>query len=319
MAETTAATRARVASHSDAKAESRIEKNPAIDFFTDDLDCDTSDLTPEELRALCERLRDESRRRTVALASAVHELRTPLAVMDGYIEVLSHEKAGELSPKQKQILEDMRLNGKRLKRFIADFLSFSAIETKHPVLNLEPGDLNNVLADVCATWMPRFQKKGVALYFLPQQDLAPFDFDHLKIQHIVSNLIHNAWKFTPPSGTVWVTAERVPWERRLRQEIMQSERRSEAKKLPKGARIIVSDTGPGIEPEFHQEIFNDFRKLTGPGNAPDSMGLGLSIARRMVNAHSGKIWVESKPGAGSKFYFVIPIPRKPEETKGKAK
>jgi signal transduction histidine kinase len=239
--------------------------------------------------------------------------------MDGYIEVLSNQKAGDLTDKQKQILEDMRGNGKRLKRFIADFLSFSAIETKVPTLNLEHGDLNNVLADVCATWMPRFQQKGVALYFLPQQDLEPFEFDHLKIQHIVSNLIHNAWKFTPASGTVWVTAERVPWERRLRQEPMLSERRSEAKKLPKGARIIVSDTGPGIEPEFHQEIFNDFRKLTGPGNAPDSMGLGLSIARRMVGAHGGKIWVESKPGAGSKFYFVIPIPKKPEAAKGKEK
>lgn len=239
--------------------------------------------------------------------------------MDGYIEVLSNEKAGELTAKQRQILEDMRGNGKRLKRFIADFLSFSAIETKHPALNLESGDLNNVLADVCATWMPRFQQKGVALYFLPQQELEPFEFDHLKIQHIVSNLIHNAWKFTPVSGTVWVTAERVPWERRLRQEPMLSERRSEARKLPKAARIIVSDTGPGIETEFHQEIFNDFRKLTGPGNAPDSMGLGLSIARRMVNAHGGKIWVESKPGAGSKFYFVIPIPKKPDAAKDAVK
>jgi signal transduction histidine kinase len=203
----------------------------------------------------------------------------------------------------------MKANEKRLKTFIADFLTFSAIETKNLNMNFEVGDLNSCLSEVCSLWMPRFQQKGVALYFSPEQDLQPFPFDHLKLQHVVSNLIHNAWKFTPPRGTVWVSAEKYYWERRLREEPTNMEkRRLETRKLPRAARVIVSDTGPGIEPEFHQEIFNDFRKLSR-GNASDSMGLGLSIARRLVNAHGGKIWVESKPGSGSKFLFLIPIPK----------
>ncbi|MCU1286115.1 MAG: signal transduction histidine kinase [Acidobacteriales bacterium] len=281
----------------------------SVPSITEDLDCDLDALGVNEIRGVCERLREESRRRTVALASAVHELRTPLAVMEGYMELLFSGKTGPLNEKQQQILEDMKANEKRLKTFIADFLTFAAIETKNLNMNFEVGDLNNCLAEVCSLWMPRFQQKGVALYFSPEQDFAPFAFDHLKIQHVVSNLIHNAWKFTPPRGTVWVSCEKYYWERRLREEPTNMEkRRLETRKLPRAARVIVSDTGPGIEPEFHQEIFNDFRKLSR-GNASDSMGLGLSIARRLVNAHGGKIWVESKPGSGSKFLFLIPIPK----------
>jgi signal transduction histidine kinase len=178
-------------------------------------------------------------------------------------------------------------------------------------MNFEVGDLNTCLSEVCSLWMPRFQKKGISLYFRPEDELEPFAFDHLKVQHVVSNLIHNAWKFTPARGTVWLSAEQLHWERRLREEPTTNEkRRIDTRKLPKAARVIVSDTGPGIESEFHQEIFQDFRKLTRPGNASDSMGLGLSIARRLVNAHGGKIWVESKPGSGSKFFVLIPIPKR---------
>ena len=276
----------------------------------DDMGCDLSTLDQVEALGVCERLREELQRRTVALASAVHELRTPLAVMDGYIDLLCGGKAGPLNAKQSEILADMQSNAKRLKSFIADFLTFTAIETKNLNMNLEVADMNACLSEVCTLWLPRFQQKKVALYFLPGEELRPFPFDHLKIQHVVSNLIHNALKFTAANGTVWVSAESFRWDRRLREEpLTAEERRRQKSKLPKAVKVTVSDTGPGIEPEFHQEIFQDFRKLSRQGNAPDSMGLGLSIARRLVQAHNGKIWVDSKHGAGSKFLFLIPIPR----------
>src|SRR3954470_18285176 len=103
----------------------------AVPSLADDLECDLDELPIDAVRDICERLREESRRRTVALASAVHELKTPLAVMEGYMELLYSEKAGVLNDKQRQILEDMKANEKRLKRFIADFLTFAAIETKN--------------------------------------------------------------------------------------------------------------------------------------------------------------------------------------------
>ena len=284
------------------------ESERAPIFVAGDMDCDIEQQSAEELQALVERLRDELRRRTVALASAVHELRTPLAVMDGYIDLLCTGKAGPLSEKQGQIMTELQANAKRLRNFIADFLTFTAIETRSLNLNLEVYDMNHCASEVCSMWMPRFQEKKVALYFLPSEELEPFTFDHLKVQHVISNLLHNALKFSPFNGTVWVSTERLSWERRLREEpLTAEERRRQKSRLPKAAKITVSDTGPGIEPEFHQEIFQEFRRLSRPGNAPDSMGLGLAIARRLVQAHGGKIWVESKHGAGSRFIFLVPI------------
>lgn len=275
--------------------------------ISDDMERNLENLSADELRAVTERLRDEIRRRTVALASAMHELRTPLAVLDGYLEILRSERPGALTDKQKVIIEDMMANEKRLKSFIADFLTFTAIETKNLQLNLQMNDLNASMYEVCSMWMPRMQKKRIALHYSPEEDLEPFAFDNLKIQHVLSNLIHNAFKFTPEGGSVWVAVEKVAWERRLRTNPTKVEKRRELSKLPKAARVTVSDTGPGIEPEFHIEIFNDFRKLSSPNNADDSMGLGLSIARRLVAAHEGKIWVESNPGSGSRFIFLLPI------------
>src|SRR5712671_2719989 len=94
-----------------------VSSNDPAKLATDDMDCDLDPLSADELRGVCERLREESRRRTVALASAVHELRTPLAVMDGYIELLCNGKAGTLTTQQSKILADMQANEKRLKSF----------------------------------------------------------------------------------------------------------------------------------------------------------------------------------------------------------
>jgi signal transduction histidine kinase len=275
--------------------------------ISDDMERNLEHLSADELRAVAERLRDEIRRRTVALASAMHELRTPLAVLDGYLEILHSEKPGPLTDKQRAIVDDMMANEKRLKGFISDFLTFTAIETKNLQLNLQVSDLNTSVYEVCSMWMPRMQKKRIVLHYAPEENLEPFAFDNLKIQHVLSNLIHNAFKFTPEGGSVWVAVEKVAWERRLRSAPTEVEKRRERSKLPKAARVTVSDTGPGIEPEFHIEIFNDFRKLSSPNNAHDSMGLGLSIARRLISAHEGKIWVESNPGSGSRFIFLLPI------------
>ena len=264
----------------------------------------------EELLRAFEKLQGESRRRTTALAHAAHELKTPLAIMAGYLDLLLSDKLGPLSDRQRQILEDMRANGMRLQQFIHDFLTYSALETGNVSMRFEMADLNACLQEVCSFWLHRFHQQGVALYFLANEKLKPFPFDNFKVQHIISNLLDNALKATPSGGTVWLNAEPHIWERRTgKTERVAGDRRKQSVSLPNSVRVSVSDTGAGIAPEFQQEIFEDFTKASHDHNSKNSpgMGLGLSIARRLVQAHGGRIWMESQPGSGTKFSFLIPL------------
>ncbi len=245
-----------------------------------------------------------------ALATAAHDLRTPLAVVSGYIELLMSGKLGPLTDRQSRCLEDMYSSSQRLHRLITDFLTFSALQTGNLNLQLdEPRDLHQCLTEICSFWLPRFQSKGTAFYYLPSEHLQPFPFDYDRIQRVVSNLLENSLKFTPQGGTVWLNAEPQLWERRtLEMRGHARERRRQPSAAPNAVRVSVADTGPGIPPEFHQEIFGDFFQVpNGELPAGGGMGLGLGIARRLVQAHGGKIWVESEPGCGSKFCFLLPL------------
>jgi signal transduction histidine kinase len=254
------------------------------------------------------RLKEDAQRRTIALATAAHRLKTPLAIISGYIELLLSQKSGPLLPKQHEILEESRVNCDRLQRFIQDFLTYSALETGAISIKLEVGDLSVCLAEVYELWLPRFQKKGVALYLQPGEKLDPFPFDSFKIEEVVSNLLDNSLKFTPVGGSVWISAEEHSWDRRIRQEHWgPNERRKLVATAANAVRVTVADTGPGIEPEYHLEIFDDFFRVPGVSDSSDGTGLGLAIARRLVQAHGGKIWVESEPGAGSRVSFLLPL------------
>jgi len=266
-----------------------------------------------ELLQLYTQLRERFARTTSALASAAHDLKTPLAILNGYVELLQSEKLGELNERQRAVLRDMSSSGRRLQQFIQDFLSFSVLETGEVKMHFEMGNLNACLSEVCRLWSHPFQQRGLALYFLGNDKLSEFVFDPPKVERVVSNLLDNASKFTPAGGTVWLHAEPYMWERRnVEQKEVLSERRRSVSSSPNSVKISVSDTGPGIPPEYHIEVFDDFFRL--PYTEPQSgMGLGLAIARRLVSSMGGKIWVESDPGAGCKFSFIIPL-RPPSQT-----
>jgi len=298
---------------SEGNQEGAAGKSPAdlfkstVAFSWSDKDGEAQRQEFEALLQSFEKLQEESRRRTTALAHAAHELKTPLAIMAGYLDLLLNDKVGPLSERQRQILEDMRANGTRLQQFIHDFLTYSALETGNVSMRFEMADLNACLQEVCSFWLHRFHQQGVALYFLASEKLKPFPFDNFKVQHIVSNLLDNALKFTPSGGTVWLNAEPHVWERRTGKPArIAGDRRKQSVALPNSVRISVSDTGVGIAPEFQQEIFEDFTKASHDKNS-QGMGLGLSIARRLVQAHGGRIWMESQPGSGTKFSFLIPL------------
>jgi signal transduction histidine kinase len=254
-----------------------------------------------------EQLRDRFRKTTNALASAAHDLKTPLAILNGYIELLQSQKLGALNERQREVMSDMFASGQRLQHFIQDFLTFSVLEIGELRMQYVEGDMNACLSEVCRLWSGRFQERGLALYFLANDKLTPFAFDGPKIQRVISNLLENACKYTPEGGTVWLHAEPHMWERRgVSKTGIAGERRRQSTNVPNAVKVSVADTGPGIRPEFHLEIFDDFFRLPGSESA-EGMGLGLAIARRLLQGMSGKIWVESEPGAGCKFSFLVPL------------
>jgi signal transduction histidine kinase len=278
------------------------------------------DATPELLQEYT-RLRERFQRTTNALASAAHDLKTPLAILNGYVEVLQSEKLGPLNQRQREVLRDMHSNGRRLQHFIQDFLTYSVLETGELAMHYESGNMNRCLAEVCRLWSPRFQEKGIALYFLPHDKLTDFCFDAAKIERVISNLLENAAKYTPAGGTVWLHAEPYMWERRsANQTGVAGERRRRNLSVPNSVKLSVADTGPGIPVEYHIEVFDDFFRLPQDEGQSDGMGLGLAIARRLVNGMGGKIWVESEPAAGCKFCFLIPLkPAATPAAKGRTK
>ncbi len=261
----------------------------------------------EDVARDLEQMRDHMRKTTTALASAAHDLKTPLAILNGYIELLQSQKLGPLNERQREIMGDMFLSGQRLQHFIQDFLTFSLLETGELRMQFVEGDMNACLSEVCRLWSARFQECGLALYFLANDKLTPFAFDLPKIQRVISNLLENACKYTPQGGTVWLHAEPHMWERRsVSESASNGDRRRQSMNIPNAVKVSVADTGPGIRPEFHLEIFDDFFRLPGSESA-EGMGLGLAISRRLLQGMGGKIWVESEPGAGCKFSFIIPL------------
>jgi signal transduction histidine kinase len=279
-------------------------RNPSAQFS--DLPPTSPSPTSDVVREL-ESLRDRFRKTTNALASAAHDLKTPLSIMNGYIELLQSQKLGPLNERQREVMADMSSSGQRLQHFIQDFLTYTVLETGELRMQFVENDMDACLSEVCRIWSNRFQERGLALYFLSNDKLTPFLFDAPKVQRVISNLLENACKYTPQGGTVWIHAEPHMWERRSVSTVSANgDRRRQVTNAPNTVKVSVSDTGPGIRPEFQLEIFDDFFRL--PGNeATEGMGLGLAIARRLLMGMGGKIWVESEPEAGSKFSFLIPL------------
>jgi signal transduction histidine kinase len=249
-----------------------------------------------------------------SLAGFAHELKTPLAIICGYVEVLLDGTLGPLNENQQNALREATANCSRLKKLVEGFLSQGAFDAQQVTMHLELADLNKCLADACGFWQQQVQAKNMALYFQPDPTIEPFIFDYDKIQHAVSNLLDNAIKFTPSGGTVWLTPQRSRIESNAGDDaaIASGEEPARGGSVP-AIKVVVADTGPGIPGEFRREVFEEFFRIPNKTNSEGS-GLGLSIAERLVQAHGGRIWVESEPGAGTRVSFLIPARHEPDST-----
>jgi signal transduction histidine kinase len=262
------------------------------------------EITYRNLLAAYLRLQEVNRQKTVFLASAAHELKTPLAVIKGYYDLLLSGSLGKLTDKQRDILQESKDSSERLVRLVSMFLNYSALESGKLVLHLRENDLRDCLSELATRWHEAFVRKQVRLDARLGNELPIFKFDYQKVQQTVANLLDNALKHTPAGGHVTLRAELHFWERRSAEEVQSIERRSQRAEHPNSLKVSVSDTGPGIASEHHQEIFEDFVRVD---RTSSGMGLGLAIAKRLVQAHRGKIWVESEPRRGCTFTFLLPI------------
>ena len=281
-----------------------IQAQPASSQHTVQELLQEREITYRNLLAAYLRLQEVNRQKTVFLASAAHELKTPLAVIKGYYDLLLSGSLGKLTDKQRDILQESKESCERLVRLVSMFLNYSALESGKLVLHLRENDLRDCLSELATRWHEAFVRKHVRLDTILNTDIPIFKFDYQKVQQTVANLLDNSLKHTPAGGHVTFRAELHFWERRSVEEVQTQDRRRERVQLPNCIKVSVSDSGPGIASEHHQEIFEDFVRVD---RTSSGMGLGLAIAKRLVQAHRGKIWVESEPRRGSTFTFLLPI------------
>jgi len=262
------------------------------------------EITYRNLLAAYLRLQEVNRQKTVFLASAAHELKTPLAVIKGYYDLLLSGSLGKLNEKQCDILQESKDSCERLVRLVSMFLNYSTLESGKLVLYLRDNDLADCLTELNTRWHEAFQRNHVRLESLLDEKLPIFKFDYQKVQQSIANLLDNALKHTPAGGCVTLRADLHFWERRIAKEPPSTDRRRERNHEPNCVRVAVRDTGSGIAAEHHQEIFEDFVRVD---RSSSGMGLGLAIAKRLIQAHRGKIWVDSELRRGCTFTFLLPI------------
>src|ERR1700679_4184222 len=186
------------------------------------------EITYRNLLAAYLRLQEVNRQKTVFLASAAHELKTPLAVMKGYYDLLLSGSLGKLTERQREMLQESKESCDRLVRLVSMLLKYSALDTGKLMLQMRENDLRDCINDLTCRWQDAFQRAKVHLEVKVHPELPSFKFDYQKVQQCVANLLDNALKHTPPKGCVTLIAEPHFWERRVSEASPSTDRRRDA-------------------------------------------------------------------------------------------
>lgn len=227
--------------------------------------------------------------KTQFLSNISHDLRTPLTAIITHAEILREGILGDVSAKQRESISVIIGGGRQLLDMIGEILMHARESSEPLALERSTFAIGGVISQVTVLNESLAAKKGLALVTEIAGDLPLVLVDRNKIVHILTNLLGNAFEFTPPGGKVWIRASRSESE-------------------PAGMVLLeVGDTGRGIAADHHDLIFREFAQVdSSASRAHHGTGLGLTIARRYVELHGGRIWVESELGAGSRFFFTLP-------------
>jgi signal transduction histidine kinase len=242
---------------------------------------------------LFQELEEKSRQLEVAdhhksefLASMSHELRTPLNAVIGFSEVLLDRMFGELNPKQEEYLQDILTSGRHLLSLINDILDLAKIEAGRMELEVTDFHLPQAIDNAITLIRERAARRAIQLEVEIDPRLGDIKGDERKVKQVLLNLLSNAIKFTPEGGRVGVHAG-------LADDF---------------AEISVIDTGVGIAPEDHEAVFEEFRQVGSDyAKKHEGTGLGLTLSRRFVELHGGKISVKSQLNQGATFTFTLPV------------
>jgi signal transduction histidine kinase len=228
-----------------------------------------------------------SRHKSEFLANMSHELRTPLNAIIGFSEVLTERMFGELNEKQDEYLKDIYASGTHLLSLINDILDLSKIEAGRMELELTDFNLPAALDNALTLVRERAGRRAIALQMNIDARVGQIQADERKVRQVILNLLSNAIKFTPEGGRIEVRAASVDGS----------------------VEVSVTDTGVGIAPEDQEAVFEEFRQVGTAEKKAEGTGLGLTLCRKFVELHGGRIWVKSQIGAGSTFTFTIPVQR----------
>lgn len=243
-------------------------------------------LQQEQLREINVQLEAASRHKSQFLANMSHELRTPLNAIIGFSEILSDESVKGVGPEErKEFIGNIFTSGRHLLGVINEILDLAKIEAGKIILSPEWFSVRDVLAEVLQTLQPLATKKGITIEVTLDPQLSRFNADMVKFKQILYNLLSNAIKFTREGGGVYVRAS----------------------VSEKWAEFSVRDTGIGIRTEDQDRIFEEFQHVEmGAARQHEGTGLGLTLAKKYVEMHGGRIWVDSEVGKGSVFTFILP-------------
>ncbi len=227
-----------------------------------------------------------NRHKSEFLANMSHELRTPLNAIIGFSEVLGERLFGELNEKQAEYTDDILSSGRHLLSLINEILDLSKVEAGRMELELATFDLPLAIDNARTFVRERATRHGITLDVTIDDRLSDFVGDERKIKQILLNLLSNAVKFTPEGGRIGINARQAD----------------------SSVEISVTDSGIGIAPEDQPKVFEEFRQVGADyAHKSEGTGLGLTLAKKFVELHGGKIWVESEVGKGSKFTFTLPV------------
>jgi len=246
----------------------------------------------EGLNATVERLGELDALKADFLSKVSHDLRTPIAAVKQAAELLNDGIPSPLKEDQKEILQIIRTNAKRLGNLINDLLDTARLEAGKLEIQPETTDLVAIIRRVATSIAPLSMEKRLRITLKAAPDLPPAYADPNRMEQVLMNLLGNAVKFTPENGEIALSCEQ------------------------EGAflRCSVRDTGVGIPPEDLPRIFDKFHQVRMKrATKTKGTGLGLTIVKFLVEAHGGFVWAESTPGQGATFTFTVPVVEQPGE------